>query len=64
VRQQASAAFLKKRSKKFLQLGSGRFNSAEYAAAVAQLSQTPPTNKSILVLFFKKERLSSFRAPA
>jgi hypothetical protein len=48
-----SASFLKKRSKKlFLIASGGRFKRANRVL--------PVTNKSFLVLFFKKELLSSF----
>jgi hypothetical protein len=61
---QASAAFLKKRSKKLLlsrDLGVGSVK-ASNAPDLALADRQPPANKSGLLLFFKKEALSSFRA--
>jgi hypothetical protein len=48
------SSFLKKRSKKLLQMASG-------VAPNAESRMLPVISKSFLVLFFKKELLSSFR---
>jgi hypothetical protein len=52
MQQNERSSFLKKRSKKLLHFASGN----EFNQAARML---PATDKSFLVLFFKKERLSS-----